>query len=126
MTRPTAAEQIMDLLPGQVFVFGSNVKGLHAGGAARTAHEKFGAIWGQGEGLQGDSYAIPTMGTLFELEQAVARFLSFAERTPERVFLLTPIGTGIAGWPTPQIARLFTDAPENVLLPQVFMEVLDA
>ena len=54
-------ENIQELGPGEIFVFGSNLSGMHGGGAARVAYEKFGAVWGQGTGLQGRSYGIPTM-----------------------------------------------------------------
>lgn len=111
---------IESLEPGQVFVFGSNAAGMHAGGAARIAVERFGAIWGQGEGLQGDSYAIPTMGTLNELFDAVQRFLAFAALAPGLTFLVTPIGTGIAGHSVDDVAPMFLDTPANVELPAAF------
>ena len=57
----TTPEYITELKPGEIFVFGSNLQGMHGGGAARTAYQKFGAIMGQGVGLQGQSYGIPTM-----------------------------------------------------------------
>lgn len=52
-------EQITTLAPNEIFVFGSNIQGYHGGGAARMALNKFGAAWGKGDGLQGQSYAIP-------------------------------------------------------------------
>ncbi len=54
-------ENITSLDEDEVFVFGSNLAGMHAGGAARVAYERFGAVMGQGVGMQGQSYAIPTM-----------------------------------------------------------------
>ncbi len=113
-------ENIEVLAEGKVFVFGSNAQGNHAGGAARTAVEKFGAIMGQGEGLQGQSYAIPTMEGLDALKAAVARFLDFARSNGETVFFVTAIGTGIAGHQVEDIAPLFYDRPENVIVPQSF------
>lgn len=99
-----------------VFVFGSNAQGHHAGGAAKTAIEKYGAVWGQGEGFQGNSYAIPTMGTWEELKGSVSRFIEYAKQHPEMCFYLTPIGCGIAGYKPKQIVPLFQDAPFNVAI----------
>ena len=117
---------IVQLQPDEIFVFGSNVNGAHAGGAARTAVEKFGAIWGQGEGLQGQSYAIPTMEGLDSMEAAINRFIEFAELHQEYKFLVTPIGCGIAGYSPIDIAPLFRHAVhlENVCLPESFWDVL--
>lgn len=111
---------ITELAPGEVFVFGSNAAGLHAGGAARTAVEKFGAVWGQGEGLQGQSYAIPTMTGLSDLWHAVDRFIDFATLAPGMKFLVTPIGTGIAGHTVDHVAPMFAHVPANVILPPEF------
>lgn len=113
-------EIITELRPGEVFVFGSNELGMHAGGAARVAADRFGAIWGQGEGLQGQSYAIPTMEGFELLAAAVGRFLVFARTRSELTFLVTKIGTGIAGHSIGQVAPLFADAPANVVLPIEF------
>jgi len=113
-------EIIETLNQGEVFVFGSNAAGNHAGGAARIALDRFGAQWGNGEGLQGDSYAIPTMGTLSEMSAAVDRFKVFALDHPELTFLVTKIGTGIAGWSFADVAPLFNGAPDNVALPIEF------
>lgn len=117
---------IKNLEKNEIFVFGSNAAGMHNGGAARTAVEKFGAIMGQGEGLQGQSYAIPTMGTLEETEQAIQRFIQFAKVHPEMKFLVTRIGCGIAGYTPRQIAPMFASAVnvENVCLPKDFWEEL--
>lgn len=113
---------ITHLKPNQVFVFGSNADGNHAGGAARIAYEKFGAVWGQGDGLQGQSYAIDTMSGWDALVTGVARFLVFARRNPHIEFLLTPIGTGIAGYRHERVAPLFANAPSNVVLPPEWVE----
>jgi len=117
-------EIIESLEPGQVFVFGSNAQGLHAGGAARVAHEKFGAIWGEGEGLHGDSYALPTMEGPDAFRRAVARFLRYAATRPDLTFLVTPVGCGIAGYSPNHVAPWFRGAPSNVTLPAVFETAL--
>ncbi|WP_166877401.1 hypothetical protein [Salinibacterium sp. ZJ450] len=109
------------LEPNEVFVFGSNAAGMHAGGAARTAHQKFGAVWGEGHGLHGQSYAIDTMSGLNEIGREVATFLDFARQHPELRFLVTEIGCGIAGYTPAQIGPLFTDVPQNVILPESFL-----
>ena len=117
---------ITNLKSGEIFVFGSNARGMHAGGAARFALDHFGAEWGVGEGLQGQSYAIPTMEGLDNLKLAVDRFIAFAGQHPEYTFLVTPIGCGIAGYRESQIGPLFAQAVglPNVFLPGGFWEVL--
>ena len=119
-------EHISTLQPGQIFVFGSNHFGHHAGGAARYALDHFGAEWGNGEGLQGQSYAIPTMEGLVRTRQAVERFIAFAKAHPELTFLVTPIGCGIAGYTADEIAPFFNGAKdiENIYLPESFLKVL--
>mgnify|MGYP002854188476 FL=1 len=114
------------LEPGEIFVFGSNAQGMHGGGAARQAALQFGAIMGQGEGLQGQSYAIPTMEGLDSLKAAVERFIVFADEHPEMNFLVTRIGCGIAGYRDSQIAPLFKRCikMENVALPGEFWKEL--
>lgn len=114
------------LAPGEVFVFGSNVSGAHGGGAARQAYEQFGAVWGQSEGLQGQSYGIDSMSGLAVLEEQARRFIAFAAEHPELRFLVTEIGCGIAGYRPEQVAPFFHGAPENVVLPARFLEVLRA
>lgn len=120
---PTPAH-ITSLLPHQVFVFGSNGSGAHGGGAARAAHERFGAVWGVGHGPTGDSYAIDTMDGEAVLAEDAAAFLDHAREHPELEFLLTPVGCGIAGGDPARIAPLFRDRPENVRLPRLFLDVL--
>ena len=117
-------ERISSLQPGEIFVFGSNSFGQHAGGAARFALDHFGAEWGNGEGLQGQSYAIPTMEGLDSTKQAVERFIAFAKGHPELTFLVTPIGCGIAGYTPLEIAPFFADARSlaNVYLPASFLK----
>ena len=120
-------ENITVLEPNQILVFGSNIQGLHGGGAAAAAMRSFGAIWGQGVGLQGQSYAIPTMhGGVDEIRPYVDEFIDFARQHPELTFLVTRIGCGIAGFTDKQIAPLFVYALEmpNVLLPKSFVDVL--
>lgn len=118
--------RIRSLNAGEIFVFGSNESGHHGGGAARMAMDKFGAVWGQGEGLQGQSYAIPTMEGLDNLKPAVERFVEFARQHPELHFLVTRIGCGIAGYKPEQIAPLFAEVKDlcNVSLPKDFWAVL--
>lgn len=118
---------IEDLQEGQIFVFGSNEAGHHDGGAARIALEKFGAAYGQGRGLQGRSYAIPTMaGSLGAIARDVDEFIMFADSHPDLTFLVTRIGCGIAGWRDEDIAPLFARAYSlpNVYLPAEFWRVL--
>ena len=120
-------ENIEEMQEGQVFVFGSNVHGTHDGGAARFAVERFGAVPGQPVGLQGQSYAIPTVGvSLRRLAAYVADFIRFADQHPEMTFLVTRIGCGAAGHTDEQIAPLFALAYglPNVSLPASFWSVL--
>lgn len=111
----------------EIFVFGSNAGGFHSGGAAGQAMKHYGAVWGKGEGLQGRSYAIPTMDGLEVMEKAVKRFISFAAGHPELRFLVTRIGCGIAGYSDRQVAPFFAECThlENVALPAGFWEVLE-
>ena len=111
----------------EVFVFGSNAQGLHFGGAARVAVVKFGAVMGKGEGLQGQSYAIPTMEGIENMKQAVDRFSAFAREHSELKFMVTAIGCGIAGYTPEQVAPLFQEASglKNVYLPASFWKVLE-
>lgn len=128
MNNRVTDEFIAELRPDEVFVFGSNLGGFHGGGAARAAFNKFGAVWGQGVGLQGQSYAIPTMqGGVETIKPYVDEFIRFAAGHPEKRFLVTPIGCGIAGFTAEEIAPLFTDARglENISLPESFWRVLD-
>ncbi|MDR0950718.1 MAG: hypothetical protein LBM13_03685 [Candidatus Ancillula sp.] len=103
----TYSGMINELKPNQVFVFGSNGAGAHFGGAAATAHRKFGAIIGQSEGFQGQSYGIDTMDGLEVFAEQASHFIKFAEDHPELEFLLTDIGCGIAGYSLEEIAPLF-------------------
>ena len=117
----TTPEFITELQPGEIFVFGSNLAGAHAGGAARIAYNNFGAIWGQGVGLQGQSYGIPTMqGGVETVRPYVDEFIQFAKDHPELTFLVTRIGCGIAGFTDAEMAPLFEKAHsiENIVLPE--------
>ena len=117
----TTPEFITSLAPNEIFVFGSNLRGMHGGGAAYVAHRKFGAIMGQGVGLQGQSYAIPTMqGGVETIQPYVDDFIDFARNNPNLTFLVTRIGCGIAGFRDEEIAPLFAAAHEveNIVLPE--------
>ncbi len=116
----TTPEFITSLDPNEIFVFGSNLKGMHGGGAAYIAYRKFGAIMGQGVGLQGQSYAIPTMqGGVETIRPYVDEFIQFAKQHLELTFLVTRIGCGIAGFTDDEISPLFAEAHgvENIVLP---------
>ena len=123
-----ASNHITTLQPNEIFVFGSNLSGMHGGGAARLAYQKFGAIWGQGVGLQGQSYGIPTMqGGVNTIKPYVDEFIEFAKTHPQLKFLVTEIGCGIAGFSVEEIAPLFEQAieVENIYLPERFWLVLN-
>lgn len=115
-------ENITELKPNEVFVFGSNMNGNHAGGAARVAVEKFGAIMGQAEGLQGQSYAIPTLDKdmqkvdLDTLQKSLFRFCQFANDNQNKTFYLTKIGLGIAGFTLDEILSVINrvDMPDTL------------
>lgn len=129
--RPQTAEQqefdrvaaLMEEDTRSIFVFGSNLAGRHGAGAAKTAIQRYGAIYGQGEGLQGRSYAIPTKDDNIEplrfneVIKYVNRFKQFAELAPEMTFAVTKIGCGLAGFTEDEIRPLFQDAPVNCELP---------
>ncbi len=120
---------IKELKENEIFVFGSNLGGFHGGGAARVALEQFGAVWGQGVGLQGQSYAIPTMhGGVDVIKPYVDEFIAFARDHRELKFLVTPIGCGIAGFAVEEIAPLFAAAidDENIILPESFVKVIES
>ena len=126
-TKEYTPERISKLNPNEIFVFGSNLAGMHGGGAAWIAYERFGAIMGQGVGLQGQSYAIPTIqGGVETIKPYVDEFIEFASKHPEYKFLVTKIGCGIAGFRVEEIAPLFTGTIDldNVILPEDFVEVI--
>ena len=119
--------KITKLEANEIFVFGSNLAGQHGGGAARAAYDHFGAIWGQGVGMQGQSYAIPTMhGGVDVIKPYVDEFIAYAREHQEMFFYVTRIGCGIAGFSEEDMAPLFRDALDlsNVALPKDFVEIL--
>ena len=125
-------DYIDTLLPRQIFVFGSNALGYHTGGASGTARKRFGAVWGQSEGLQGQSYAIPVdfgknVRKDAEVKTAVERFIAFAKEHQELFFLVTRVGCGIAGYHDDEMAQFFKGALElkNVSLPKSFVDALN-
>jgi hypothetical protein len=122
----TSPQWIGSLDENEVFVFGSNLDGFHGGGAASVAM-KWGAVWGQGTGLQGKTYAIPTMfESADEIRPYTDEFIEFAKTHPELKFLVTEIGCGIAGFTVEEIAPLFARAEdvENIFLPERFYSVI--
>jgi len=112
----------------EIFVFGSNLAGRHGKGAALFARQNHGAIYGCGEGRQGNRYGIPTKGfrlevlTLEQIDRHVASFLEHARLSPSDTFRVTPIGCGLAGYKPHQIAPMFAGSPENVILPSEFKD----
>ena len=121
------------LEPQEIFVFGSNREGRHGKGAALEARQKYGAVYGQAEGLQGNSYAVVTKELrrgqprvkLTEVAEGVERFKRFAASHPEMAFNVMKIGCGLAGFTPAEIAPLFAGCPDNVKLPPEFREVLN-
>lgn len=107
----------------EIFVFGSNLAGRHGKGAALTAFRQYGAIYGQGIGLQGNSYAIPTKDEniktlpLNKIKKYVDQFIRFAQLNPDMRFKVTAVGTGLAGYNESDIAPMFANAPDNCILP---------
>lgn len=124
-TKRFTPDNITSLKKNEIFVFGSNLKGQHGGGAARAAWEKFGAVWGNGAGFQGKCYAIPTMfETADEIKPYVDEFYNAVVSNKDKVFLVTKIGLGIAGFTIDEIAPLFYDFKNlpNVYLPKEFFD----
>jgi hypothetical protein len=114
-----------------IFVFGSNLDGLHDAGAALVAKKQYGAQMGIGIGLNGNSYAIPTKisnfvsMTLPEINHSVMEFLEYAKQNPTKEFFVTRIGCGLAGYNNFQIAPMFKNCPENCSLPREWEDCLD-
>lgn len=128
MKQRISPDRINDLNENEIFVFGSNLEGSHGGGAAAIAAQNFGAVWGQGVGLQGQSYAIPTMhGGVEEIKPYIDEFIEFAKNNPDLEFLVTRIGCGIAGFTEDEMAPLFAEAAdvENVYLPDTFWDIIE-
>jgi len=113
-----------------IFCFGSNLSGIHGAGAALFAHRHHGAEYGIGEGLTGNSYALPTKGLnitfmdFTEVQEHVEKFILFATENPGLQFQVTRIGCGLAGFTDEQIAPLFTDAPSNCLFDSAWKQYL--
>ena len=127
MEKRISPDFINTLKENEIYVFGRNLEGMRGGGAARVAYNKFGAIRGQGVGLQGQSYAIPTMhGGVNIIKPYVDEFIDFAKSHTELKFLVTRIGCGIAGFTDEEIAPLFKEAIEieNIYLPKSFYYIL--
>jgi hypothetical protein len=119
----------------EVFVFGSNLRGVHGAGSAKEAVKKYGAIPGQGEGRQGNSYAIPTKDwniydslPLTEIQKHVNTFLEYAreeeEKNPDTLFCIIDIGCGLAGYKPEEIAYFFADCPSNCIFLGEFRKIL--
>ena len=126
-SRRFTPERISELKENEIFVFGSNLAGAHGGGAARLAYRKFGAVWGEGVGQHGQTYAIPTMqGGVQTIKPYVDEFIRFAIEHPWLTFLVTRIGCGIAGFQDRDIAPLFKAAinVENIILPKGFVDYI--
>lgn len=119
-----------DLSMTKIFVFGSNLAGRHGKGAALTARNEWGAVYGVGEGRTGNAYAIPTKDKairplrLEQINACVKTFIEYAWAHPELTFLVTPIGTGLAGYKHEDIAPMFQAAPKNCLLPGEWIAIL--
>lgn len=124
-------DYITELKPNEIFTFGSNLKGVHGAGAAKQA-VKWGAIYGQGEGLMGQTYAIPTKDEnvktlpIKDIYQHINNFIKVVEEHPELIFLVTPIGTGLAGHLPAVMGTMFKRLTkyENVYLPKLFIDIL--
>ena len=125
--REFTPERITELGKNEIFVFGSNIHGMHGGGAARIANQDFGAEWGVGEGLTGQCYALPTMeGGVDYIGEKVQNFIKCAKAHPELRFYVTKVACGIAGFRTDEIGPLFADAIDldNVILPKEFVDAI--
>lgn len=115
----------------EVFVFGSNLSGIHGGGAARAALDRYGAVWGVSEGHQGRSYAIPTVQEqikgplpLYEIANAVRRFLQYAYLHPELSFFVTRVGCHLAGYKNEDVAPMFRGVTDNCSMPEPWAKYL--
>lgn len=116
----------------EIFVFGSNLSGIHGAGAARFAYLNYGAQYGIGIGHVGNSYAIPTKDEtintlpLSRINEYVDKFIMYAVSNPDLIFKLTPIGCGLAGYSESDIAPMFKYVPNNIILPQSFIDFFDS
>ena len=132
MENRIASYNITKLNPNEIFVFGSNLSGRHGKGAAKQALT-WGAIWGQGAGLQGRTYGIPSKNasitrtlSVKEIKPFVDDFIQFAKDNQNLIFLVTEIGCGLANLTPKEIAPLFKEAIdiENIHLPKRFWHKL--
>lgn len=125
--------------PDPIFVFGSNLLGIHGGGAAKFAMDHCGAVWGIGQGFQREQnsvyhgcYALPTKyspAQSLEIELvdcAVQLFKAFARECKDRTFFVSAVGTNLAGFTHDDIAPLFMNSPTNCIFPEEWEEYLDA
>lgn len=124
MKKRISESNITELNENEIFVFGSNSSGEHWGGAAKLAHEKFGAVWGISDGISGNTYAIDSMSGMGILKDGIGRFMETAKKSKNSKFLVTEIGCGIAGFKIENVAPLFDLCIniENVYLPARFWE----
>jgi hypothetical protein len=111
-------DNITHLAIDEYIVVGTNYEGRHAGGAALYAKKHFGLIEGCGEGLSGQTYALPTMAGLEHLRSAALDFIDFSKFNPDKTFYLTRVGCGIAGHSDEEVAPLFNGTPDNVIKPK--------
>jgi len=126
-------EYIETLKENELFVFGSNLSGIHGAGGAKLAHKKFGAEWGVGVGFTGQCYAIPTKDygisrtlKIDEIKLFIDEFIELASKNINYNFLVTRIGCGLAGYRDDEIALLFKDVVnfDNIFLPQSFWNII--
>ena len=134
MNKRFTPEIITELAPNEVFVFGSNTRGVHGAGAAKVAVEQFGAVMGKGEGLYGQSYAFPTKNkniqtlSLGEIRTSVTLLIACCEENKDKTFLLTKVGCGLAGLSIAEVAGLFKEQqplPKNLVLPEEFDAIIN-
>ena len=120
----TTPENIKSLKKGNIFVFGSNKAGRHGAGAAKLAKDKFEAEYGVGEGLTGRAYAFPTLDENFEkldlkeIKKSVNKLNKCAKENSFKIFLLTKVGCGLAGYKEDEIKKLFSDMELNIIKPR--------
>ena len=116
---------------GEIFVFGSNLRGAHGGGAARAAFEHFGAQMGVAVGMSGNSYAIPTKDRhimtlpLNLIKDYVDQFVEFSRNNPELEFFVTAVGCGLAGLKHEQMAPMFSGCGNNCSFPEEWWEYIN-
>lgn len=116
----------------EIFVFGSNLAGRHGKGAAKDAVQYYGAQYGNGVGIQGHAYAIPTKDhylntlPLDAIKPYVQEFIAYAYQHPEYIFKVTRVGCGLAGYDDLEMALLFKEAPNNCELSKEWLEILNS